>query len=180
MNVIETRLKGLHIIELDLFDDERGSFREAWQAANMQALGLPAFQPVQQNVSESKRGVIRGIHAEPWEKYIHVVYGEVFAALVDLREESQTFGQVETITLDRSQALFVSKGFGNSFQITSDFGVYSYLVTDHWQAGLTYPAIAFDDPDLAIDWPIKEGQIVSEKDQHNPTMRQYYPHKFNE
>jgi dTDP-4-dehydrorhamnose 3,5-epimerase len=180
MNVTESPLSGLFVVELDLFDDERGSFHEAWQAEKMEAAGLPHFVPVQQSISESKKGVLRGIHAEPWDKFIHVPYGTALGVWVDLREDSPTFGQKFSHQLDRSVAIFLPKGFGNSFQVTSDFAVYSYIVTAHWKPGITYPAIAFDDPDLAIEWPITgEGQIVSEKDRKNPTMREYYPHKFN-
>lgn len=180
MKVTETRLQGLFYIELDVHGDDRGNFREAWQAEKMIAEGLPAFTPVQHNVAESKRGVLRGIHAEPWDKYIHIAYGTVFAAIVDLRESSQTFGQYETFDLGRDNALFVSNGFGNSYQVTSEWAVYSYLVNAHWKAGITYPAIAFNDHDLDISWPIAPAEaIISEKDMHNPSLRQYYPHKFS-
>jgi dTDP-4-dehydrorhamnose 3,5-epimerase len=179
MNVIESRIKGIFQINLDLFDDERGSFRVPWQNEQMAAAGLPTFVPVQSSVSESKKGVIRGIHAEPWCKYIHIAFGTVFVAIVDLREDSETFGEYECFDLDRTRSLYLTAGFGNSFQTTSDFSVYTYLVTDYWRSGVVYPAIAFDDPDLAIPWPISgEAQIVSEKDRHNPTMRQFYPHKY--
>ena len=178
MKVTQTRLKGLFYIELDVFADERGNFREAWQAEKMTAAGLPDFKPVQNNISESKRGVTRGVHAEPWDKYIHVPFGTAFAAVADLREDSPTFGECETFELGQGNALFVERGFGNSYQVTSDWAAYSYLVTEHWQAGVTYPAIALDDPDLAIAWPLaREEWILSEKDMKNPTLRAYYPHK---
>ncbi|MEI6478415.1 MAG: dTDP-4-dehydrorhamnose 3,5-epimerase family protein [bacterium] len=181
MNVRQSKIEGLFFIELDIHDDSRGSFHEAWQAEKMEAQGLPHFVPVQSNVSESRRGTLRGIHAEPWEKYIHIPYGSVFGAWVDLREDSPTFGVVEQLQLDRTNAVYLPKGMGNSFQVTSDFALYSYLVTAHWQAGTVYPAVAFDDPDLAIAWPIAgDEQVVSEKDRSNPIMRQKYPHKYNQ
>lgn len=179
MKVIETKLKGLFKVELDLHEDERGNFREAWQAEKMVAAGLPAFSPVQQNISESKRGVTRGIHAEPWDKFIHVPFGTVFAAWVDLREDSETFGLMECFELNAGAAVYVPKGFGNSYQVTSDWAAYSYLVNDHWKPGITYPAIYLYDKDLAIPWPLSaEESLLSEKDLRTPTLRDYYPHKF--
>lgn len=176
MTVTELSLPGLFKVELDVHSDDRGNFREAWQVEKMTALGLPEFQPVQQNISESKQGVLRGIHAEPWNKYIHMAFGTGFGAYIDLREDSPTFGQVETVELTQNVAIFIPKGLGNSYQVTSEWAAYSYLTDAHWKAGITYPAISYDDADLAISWPIPP--IISEKDQKNPIMRQYYPHKF--
>jgi dTDP-4-dehydrorhamnose 3,5-epimerase/reductase len=164
------RLAGLLTVDLDVFSDERGNFREVFHAAKLADVpAFAAFQPVQQNVSHSVRGVIRAVHAEPWDKFIHVAYGSVFAALVDLRADSQTFGEHETFELDWSKALFVPRGFGNGFQALSDVAVYSYLVSEHWVPGTTYPAVAYDDPDLAIAWPIAD-PIVSQKDAGNPSF----------
>lgn len=171
MTVSKTTIPGLFFIQLDVIEDERGSFREAWQNEKMSAAGLPEFQPVQCNVSESKRGVIRGIHAEPWNKYIHLVYGEGVSVIVDLRKNSETFKAYEMFEMNTSTALFVPKGLGNSFQATSPIAVYSYLVTEHWRPGGGYSAIAFNDPTLAIPWPITGSeQIVSEKDLHAPHL----------
>lgn len=176
MKVEASTIPGVYLVSLDVFGDERGSFREAYQAAKMQERGLPEFTPVQMNVSESRYGTIRGIHAEPWEKFIHVAHGAAFAAIVDLRVELPTFGHVSTFELDRTNALFVSRGCGNSFAATSPELVYSYLVTEHWRPDNPYPAVAYDDPALGIPWPIPEGdRIVSEKDQANPTLAEAYP-----
>jgi len=179
MKVHQTKLSGLIYIELDLYPDERGTFREAWQSAKMEALGLPHFVPVQYNLSESKYGVTRGIHGESWDKYLHVATGTAFAALVDMRVASATFGQIETFELTTTNALFVSKGFGNSYQATSDLLVYTYLVTEHWSPEKRYQSINLYDPDLAIPWPIPANQqIISAKDRHNPSLRQAFPDKF--
>lgn len=176
MKIEKTKIDGLTLVHLDIFADERGSFREAWQAEKAEEAGLPKLEPVQFNVSVSNYGTIRGIHAEPWDKYIHVAHGKVFAAIVDLRKESSTFGQYETIELDETKAIFVPKGMGNSFQALSEKVVYAYLVTDIWR-GMTnpYPAVAFDDPELAIPWPLpEETWIVSDKDRNNPTLKEAY------
>lgn len=166
---------GLFIVHLDVLEDperEGASFREAFQAEKMRDLGLPDFDPVQLNVAESRRGTLRGIHAEPWEKFIHVAHGQVFAAVADLRPESPTAGRVWTGVLDRTRAIFVERGLGNSYQATSDLAVYTYLVNAHWQPGTSYPAVRFDDADLAIDWPIADEELsVSMKDRANPSLQ---------
>ncbi len=145
----------------------------------MQAACRNSF-PSKTTYLNTKRGTLRGIHAEPWDKYIHIPFGEVIAVDVDLREDSPTFGQYEMFRLTSGTSLFVPQGFGNAYQVISDWAAYSYLVTDHRQAGLVYPAIAFGDPDLNIPWPIgAKESVISEKDLKNPTLREYYPHKFN-
>lgn len=180
---VPTSIDGLVGIELHGADDERGNFTEAWQTEKMQAIGLPALAPVQMSVSRSRRGVIRGIHAEPWAKYIHVVAGSAFAAIVDLREGSPTFGRHETFDLEATRAIYVPAGMGNSFQSLADDLVYVYLVTGLYDAARAasggYPAVAYDDPDVGIEWPIGPGgQIISAKDRTNPSLRQAFPAAF--
>jgi dTDP-4-dehydrorhamnose 3,5-epimerase len=173
--VTTTDLEGLWIVDLEVRQDaERpgASFREVWRADTFVALGLPDLGPVQWSISESRRGTLRGFHAEPWDKFVHVAAGEVFAAIADLRRGSATAGRVWTGTLDRSRALFVSRGLGNAFQVTSDNAVYAYLVNGRWEPGTSYPAVAWDDPDLGVDWPITdEGLSLSAKDRANPSLR---------
>lgn len=180
LRVTESDLKGLYLIDLVIHPDSRGSFREAYQAEKLEALGLPHLGPVQWNISENLRpGILRGIHAEPWDKYIHVVMGEVFAAIVDLRTDSSTFGKVRTFTLNQTNALFVSRGFGNAYQVLTAPCAYGYLVNAHWKPGTVYSSVHYADPDLQIKWPLPiDSDDVSEKDQHNPTLRQTFPGKF--
>ena len=140
-----------------------------------QRLGLPPFVPVQWNISESTEGTLRGFHAEPWNKLVHVASGTVFAAIADLREGSSTAGAVWTGELDRTRALFVGAGLGNAFQATSALAVYAYLVDAHWSADADYPAVAWDDPDLAVAWPITDDRLsLSTKDRTNPTLREHW------
>ena len=175
MKLVPTGIAGLTVVELDVFEDDRGSFREAYQQEKLRELGLATPAAVQMNVAESKRGVIRGIHAEPWDKYVHVADGEVFAALVDLRKSSDTFGAVETVTLGPRNAVFIPEGLGNSYAVLSDRALYTYLVPKHWSAGADYRAIAYDDAELGIDWPIPEDErIISEKDRANPTLKEAF------
>lgn len=175
MEVKNLGINGLHLIGLDIVNDERGSFREAYQAEKLNALGVQPLNTVQANVSVSRYGVIRGIHAEPWNKYIHVAKGEVYAAIIDLRRSSNTFGAIETVELNEEKALYVPEGCGNSFAALSEEVIYTYLVTGTWTPDNPYPALAYDDPELGIPWPIPEAErIVSDKDRKNPTFKEAY------
>lgn len=182
--VHQTKFDGMLIFDLNIFDDPRGRFTEVWQTEAMQELGLPEVNPKQLGISRSKKGTIRAVHAEPYDKIIHVVQGKIFVAMTDLRADSKTFGQVDTFELADKQMLFIPKGVGNGFQAISDEEViYVYCVTGVWSAEKAYSgqyvAINFADPDLNIQWPIgAEERIVSLKDQQNPTMRQTFPEKF--
>ena len=177
LTVTKTDLRGLYTIDLIVHEDSRGSFREAYQAAKLEALGLPPLGPVQWNISDNVRpGIIRGIHAEPWDKFIHVIRGRAFAVIVDLRPESTTFGQHRSFELDCHKALYVSKGFGNAYQVLEPDTIYGYLVNAHWSADQKYPSIRFDDPDLKIVWPmVPNAEDVSDKDRKNPTLREVFP-----
>lgn len=172
-----TSIPGLIEFDLPVISDNRGWFKENFQQAKMVALGLPeGFNIVQNNISfNSRRGVTRGIHAEPWDKFISVANGSVFAAIVDLRA-GDNFGKVETFQLDTGKALFVPNGCGNSFQALEDNTVYTYLVNSHWSPELDYPMVNLGDPQLAIGWPIPLDQAeISEKDRAHPPLSQVTP-----
>jgi len=174
LTVTPSPIDGLWIVDLEIHDDPDrpgASFREVFQAERMQALGLPPFAPVQWSVSESREGTLRGFHAEPWEKFVHVASGEVFAAIADLRPDSATAGRVWTGRLDRSCALLVSRGLGNAFQVLSEIAVYAYLVNGYWRPDAEYLAVAWDDPDLDVAWPIMDERLaLSAKDRANPSF----------
>ncbi|MEE0446121.1 MAG: sugar nucleotide-binding protein [Collinsella sp.] len=145
----------------------------------MTALGIPDLKVVQNNVSYNDScGVTRGIHAEPWDKFISVARGSVFGAWVDLREGSATYGKVFTCTLDPSKAIYVPRGVGNSFQALEDGTAYTYLVDAHWSLELkrTYTFVNLADPELAIEWPIPlEQATVSEADLNHPMLKDVVP-----
>jgi dTDP-4-dehydrorhamnose 3,5-epimerase/reductase len=172
--VHETEIDGLWVVDLVVnHDPDRpgATFREAYQGEKMRALGLPEFHPVQFNVSESPLGTLRGFHGEPWEKFIHVVSGTAFSAIADIRPESPTFKKVWTGELGSHNAIFVTRGLGNSFQAITELVTYTYLTSEHWQAGLSYPAVAWDDPELAVAWPITDERMkLSAKDTSNPRL----------
>lgn len=169
----ETAIPGLVVFDLPVHGDNRGWFKENWQRAKQVPLGLPDFGPVQNNVSfNEKRGVTRGIHAEPWDKYISVATGVIFGAWVDLRE-GPSFGAVHTQTIRPDQAIFVPRGVGNAFQTLTDHTAYTYLVNDHWSADKLdqYSFVNLADPILAIPWPIPLEQAeLSDKDRHHPFL----------
>ncbi len=179
LSVAETGIGGLKVVDLAVHGDSRGWFKENWQRAKMTALGIPDLRVVQNNVSyNDKRGVTRGIHAEPWDKFISVARGSVFGAWVDLREGSATYGKVYTTVLDPSKAIYVPRGVGNSFQALEDGTAYTYLVDAHWSLELkrTYTFVNLADPELAIEWPIPLDQAtVSEADKNHPMLKDVVP-----
>ena len=177
MKVRECSISGLYEITLDVNVDDRGSFREVYQREKLTALGLPDLGPVQWNISTNKaKGTLRGIHAEPWDKFIHVLSGEAFAAIVDLRPESPTFKQHEAFTLTTENAIYVSRGLGNSYQTLTDGCLYGYLVNQHWSPDATYTLVSYADPELAISWPLApDPALISEKDLQHPPLSSLPP-----
>jgi dTDP-4-dehydrorhamnose 3,5-epimerase len=173
LKISTCKIPDMLIIDLPVFGDERGWFKENFQKQKLAELGFPKdFIPVQNNVSSNReRGVTRGIHAEPWNKYISLTRGKVFVAIVDLRQSSATFGTVETLELDPSKAIFVPKGCGNSYQTLTPDVEYTYLVDDFWSPKTEYTFVNLADPKLKISWPIPlERAIISEKDLHHPNL----------
>lgn len=176
LTLTETPIPGLLLVDLPVHEDGRGWFKENWNRERMVALGLPDFGPVQNNVSfNTRRGVARGIHTEPWDKLVSVATGRVFAAWVDMRE-GETFGTVFTAEIGPGRAVFVPRGVGNSYQTLEDATSYVYLVNDHWRAG-AYPALDLADPRLQIAWPIPLAQCeISAKDRtENPSLAEIVP-----
>lgn len=163
-------------MQLDLRIDNRGWFKENWQQAKIAALpgaphALREFQPVQNNVSLSTQaGVTRGLHAEPWNKFISIAQGEIFAAWCDLRADSPTFGQVFSTPITPGQAVFVPRGVANGFQALEPT-VYTYLLDAHWSPNAQYSHVNLADPALGIAWPISLSQAeLSASDKTHPLL----------
>lgn len=169
--VSETPIRGLQIIEMDLRPDERGWFVESWNKSKLGQLELASFQPQQQNISFNlKKGTLRGLHAEPWDKLVTVASGEVFCAWVDLRP-GDGFGKVASAVLKPGFGAFIPSGIANGYQTLRDDTSYVYLVNAHWSAGVKYKAIDPFDSELNISWPFpKNSSILSEKDWANPAL----------
>lgn len=176
LSVQETEIPGFYTIKLPVHGDNRGWFKENYQKEKMEALGLPAFDIVQNNVSfNEKKGVTRGLHAEPWEKFISTAFGRVFGAWVDLRE-GDSFGKVLTLEINPGTAVFVPRGVANGFQTLDDNVAYSYLVNDHWslEAKAKYTFVNYADPALGIEWPLEPTE-VSEDDKNHPLLADVTP-----
>lgn len=175
----KTSILGLLILERPIFEDERGFFREIFHKDELEEMSGVSFDGVQMNHSHSKQNVLRGIHAEKWNKIVYPLNGEVFVAIVDIRENSETFGKVETLVINDQNrvGLFIPEGLANSLCVTSEVAVdYIYLV-DKYYDGSDTRAIAWDDPDLKINWPV-ENPIISKRDKDNPKLRDLFPEKF--
>ncbi len=176
LTLTETTIPGLMILTLPVHGDNRGWFKESWQRQKMVTLGLPDFGPVQHNVSfNGPAGTTRGIHAEPWDKFISVASGLVFGAWVDLRA-GDNFGCLVTAELDPATAVYVPRGVANSFQTLVDGTLYSYLVNDHWRPEALYTSLNLADETVAIDWPIGLDRAeLSERDRSHPRLADVTP-----
>ena len=173
-----TEIPGLLVLDLPLYGDARGWFKENWQREKMLALGLPDFRPVQHNVAFNQPvGVTRGIHAEPWDKLVSLTSGRIFGAWVDLRE-GPGFGTVVQLELGPETAVFIPHGVGNGYQTLEAGTTYSYLVNRHWSAQATgsYTFANLADPDLGIAWPIPlDRSTRSDADRSHPPLREVTP-----
>jgi dTDP-4-dehydrorhamnose 3,5-epimerase len=167
------------VIDLVVHGDARGWFKENWQRAKMTALGVPDFNPVQNNVSFNLRpGVTRGIHAEPWDKLVTVAAGRVFGAWVDLRQGSPTLGRTVTLEIGPETAVFVPRGVGNAYQALSAGAAYSYFVNAHWneETNASYARVNLADPALGIAWPVPVGEAeISQADRSLPFLSGVQP-----
>ena len=171
-----TPIPGLVVWDLPVHGDSRGWFKENWQREKMVAAGLPDFGPVQNNISFNDAvGTTRGIHAEPWDKFVSVATGRIFGAWVDLRV-GPTFGAVFTTEIDPSRAIFVPRGVGNAYQTLEPATAYVYLVNDHWSPDATYTFLNLADETAAITWPIPLDQVeISAKDLAHPRLADVTP-----
>ena len=177
--ITKTSIEGLYVVEKETFSDDRGFFREVFHLDELEKGIGRKFEFKQMNHSRSNPNVLRAIHAENWNKLVYPINGKMFTVVVDIRPDSETFGKVETFNFSDNdrKALFISKGLANSICVDGDSPVdYIYLV-DIYYDGSDTRAIAWDDPDLNINWPIKN-PILSERDKNNPKLRELFPDKF--
>lgn len=173
MKVIETELPGVLILEPRVFRDGRGWFGESWRRERYAEAGLPA-EFVQDNVSRSSRGVLRGLHLQnprPQGKLVTVLDGLVWDVAVDLRAGSPQFGRWTAVELcgDTLRQFWVPPGFGHGFVVLSAEAVFGYKCTDVYDAASEF-GVRYDDPDLAIPWPMGAPQL-SAKDAALPWLR---------
>lgn len=169
MKVIETGLPGVLLLEPKVFGDTRGFFMETWQAARYRQAGMPE-RFVQDNHSRSRRGVLRGLHyqlAQPQGKLVWVTRGAVFDVAVDIRQGSPDFGRWYGCVLDDvdHRQLYLPPGFAHGFCVLSEEADFFYKCTDYYHPQ-SERGIAWDDPDIGIDWPLQDVSL-SGKDQQN-------------
>lgn len=173
MKVLETALTGLLLIKPDSYKDNRGYFMESWHREKYRQHGV-ALEFVQDNLSYSKRGVLRGLHFQyPFaqDKLVYVLAGEVFDVAVDIRRGSPTFGQWEGFLLSGNNKLqlFVPGGFAHGFCVTSETALFAYKCTDFYVPAAE-KGILWNDPQLGIKWPVSE-PVLSDKDMELPLMK---------
>ena len=175
MNIIETELPGVVIIEPRVFADERGSFMESWQRERY--LDSPvAADFVQSNLSRSKKGVLRGLHHQwprPQGKLVQVIQGAVFDVAVDIRPDSPTFKHWVGLELsaENCRQLYIPPGFAHGFQALTEMAAFQYLCTDiYWPEGDR--VIAWNDPEISINWPLPIAGLSQKDERAMPLSEQ--------
>lgn len=176
MNIIETEIQGVYIIEPKVFGDSRGYFFESFSKKEFESKVGPV-EFVQDNESKSCYGVVRGLHFQKpphaQAKLVRVVKGKVLDVAVDLRKDSPTYGKHVTVELseDNHRQVFIPKGFAHGFSVLSEEAVFQYKCDDYY-APETEGAVAWNDPELNIDWRVPaDMMILSEKDKRHPELK---------
>ena len=180
MKIIETALPGCLILEPRVFGDERGFFYESFNADRLREAGLD-LQFRQGNVSRSMRGVLRGLHYQwpkPQGKLVSVLEGEVWDVAVDIRRGSPSFGQWVAVVLsaENRRHFWIPEGFAHGFVTLSESALFTYVCTDTYDAAAD-ANIAWNDGQLAIDWPIAE-PLLSAKDAAAPLLADVSPERL--
>lgn len=177
MNVIETEIPDVKIIEPVVFSDERGFFMETWNQKEFEKLVTGKATPfVQDNHSKSKKGILRGLHYQTKNtqgKLVRVVSGEVFDVAVDIRKSSPTFGQWVGVYLsaENKRQLWVPEGFAHGFYVISEEAEFVYKCTDYYNSDAER-SLNWRDSSIAITWPLIDGvqTVLSEKDRNAPYL----------
>jgi len=162
VKVEKTPINDLVIIEPKVFGDDRGFFMETWNKERYEDHGLPG-EFVQDNLSLSRKGVLRGLHFQnpnPQGKLVYVLQGEVFDVAVDIRRGSPTFGQWHGLTLssENKRQFYVPPGFAHGFCVTSETALFAYKCTDRYNPEAE-ASIRWDDPAIGIEWPVDKPQL---------------------
>jgi dTDP-4-dehydrorhamnose 3,5-epimerase len=173
MNVLTCDISGLFVIEPKLFGDARGFFLETWNLRRYREAGIAA-DFVQDNLSFSRRGTLRGLHFQnpnPQGKLLQVLQGEVFDVAVDIRRSSPTFGKWHGLVLsgDNKRQFYIPPGFAHGFVVLSETAFFHYKCTELYSPK-DEMAIRWDDPDISIEWPLKE-PLLSERDAKGLRLR---------
>jgi len=169
----ETKIKGVFIIDITTFGDHRGYFMETYNKEAFEAAGLD-YIFVQDNQSSSCRGVLRGLHFQekyPQAKLVRVLKGEVFDVAVDLRKGSKTYGHWVSVFLseENKKQFMIPRGFAHGFAVISEYAELAYKCDDFYNAD-DEGGLLWNDPDIAIEWPVVGEILLSEKDKNNPSF----------
>jgi dTDP-4-dehydrorhamnose 3,5-epimerase len=180
LRVLETGLDGVVIIEPRVHGDERGFFLESWKASSYGKHGLPDTF-TQANISRSEKGVLRGLHyqyRQPQGKLVCVLEGRIFDVAVDIRPGSASFGQWAGAELSahNHRQLYIPEGFAHGFIVLSDSALFHYYCTTEY-APQYEVAIAWNDPDIGVQWPA-EPRSISDKDRQAPGLRDIPPERL--
>lgn len=174
MKIIPTSIPDVLIIEPKVFGDERGFFFESFNQAKFESFIGRQVNFVQDNHSKSVKNVLRGLHyqiQQPQGKLVRVVQGEVFDVAVDIRKSSPTFGKWvgEVLSADNKKQLWVPEGFAHGFVVLSEFAEFLYKTTDYYAPEFER-SIVWNDPTIAVKWPISGEPTLSAKDQQAKTL----------
>jgi len=176
MQLVATTIPDVVILEPKVFGDDRGFFFESFNERVWRELTGIEVNFVQHNHSRSARNVLRGLHyqiRQPQGKLVRVISGEVFDVAVDIRKNSPTFGTWfgTLLSAENKRQMWVPAGFAHGFCVTSDYAEFLYLTTDYW-APEHERCIAWNDPELAIAWPLTEEPQVSAKDREGKPFKE--------
>ena len=180
MNIIETKLPGVLILEPKVFSDERGHFLESWHSRRYEDAGIRGTF-VQDNISFSKKGVLRGLHyqfPQSQGKLIQVLSGRIVDVAVDIRVGSPAYGHwfSEEISDTNHKQMFIPPGFAHGYCVTSETAVFAYKCTEFYNPA-TEHGIIWNDPELNIDWPVRE-PALSAKDKNYSRLKDIAPEKL--
>ncbi len=180
MNIIQTELDGVLIIEPAVFKDPRGFFMETYNQQRYQKAGIDRVF-VQDNLSFSVKNTLRGLHFQikhPQAKLVQVIDGEIFDVAVDVRPASSSFGKWTGITLSgqNKRQFFIPEGFAHGFCVLSETAYFSYKCTDFYAAG-DEGGVLWSDPGIGIQWPVKDA-IISEKDRYYSFLSDLVPEQL--
>lgn len=177
MKATATQIPDVIVIEPRIFSDNRGYFFESFNSGRFNELTGLDVAFAQDNQSFSQKGVVRGLHYQlppkSQGKLVRVIQGEIFDVAVDLRRSSPQFGKwvCEILSSENRKQLWIPAGFAHGFQVISDTAEVLYKTTDYWSAEHER-AIRWDDPTIAIEWPLKEAPVISDKDRSAPSLKE--------
>lgn len=176
MKIEETKLPGVLLISPDVFGDHRGYFKETWNRRKFAEAGLD-LDFVQDNLSYSRKGILRGLHfqnPQPQGKLVQALQGEVFDVAVDIRKGSPTFGEWfgAVLSAENHLNLYVPPGFAHGFCVLSEMALFAYKCTDFYSPS-TEHSIRFDDPDIGIQWPLDGQPSLSAKDEKGLLLKDF-------